>query len=80
MLAQEVRSAQAKVTVLKNELASEIKAKEMLMRDLDDEKARLVELRLRYTEKGKEEVMHLKKIHQLEIQTKVGSRPSQPGW
>ena len=43
---QEVRSAQAKVSVLKNELASEMKAKEMLMRDLDDEKTKLIDLRL----------------------------------
>ena len=62
-LSQEVRSARAKVQVLKNELASEMKAKEMLMRDLDDEKSKLVDLRLRYTEKGKDSVVHMSPNH-----------------
>jgi len=70
MLSQEVRSCDAKVEVLKNELMSEVKAKEMITRDLEDEKSKLIDLRLRYTEKGKEEVQHLKKVHQLEIQLK----------
>jgi len=70
MLSQEVRTCDSKVEVLKNELMSEVKSKETITRDLEDEKSKLIDLRLRYTEKGKEEVQHLKKVHQLEIQLK----------
>ena len=43
------------------------------MRDLDDEKNKLNDMRLKFIEKGKDEVAHLKKIHKLEIGLKDGT-------
>lgn len=67
---QEVRSATNKIIALKNELGSEIKAKEMLMNKLEEFKAKMVDLRLKYTEKGKDSVVHLKELHLLDLRLK----------
>eukprot|EP00939_MAST-03C_sp_MAST-3C-sp1_P004929 g4929.t1 len=70
-LQEELRSLEAKITVLRTEKSSEMQQQRQFAKDLAEEKLKIMEVRKQFTRKGKDHVRHLKKVHELDTKSKA---------
>lgn len=69
-LLQELHSLNSQVGACRSQINSEKQGKETAQRDLMEMETTLSNLRIRYEEKSKKEIQHLKDVNRLEIQVK----------
>ena len=68
MLKQDIKASESRLISLENEIRHVVSMKETRVRDFEDEKSKLEDLKLRYAEKAKSDVQLLKRVHKLEMQ------------
>jgi chromosome segregation ATPase len=69
-LQEKLRDVEGRVTTLKARKTAELAQYRQNLKDLEDERARMNELRRDFGDKGKDHVTHLKRCHELDIRIK----------